>query len=139
MKHCVAGENRRKHDDVGEQEEPEAKADNDPLVSGATGAMAGHGIGMVAPETMLIVDRMQTGRRCNDGAHAALVNVGRICSRVCRRVRSSLATVAAGITNSSSRRHARAISVAKAPISPAMTSHQMCQMRAKPVIEAKNA
>src|ERR1700733_5473952 len=49
------------------------------------------------------------------------------------------ATCSAGISTSSSGWNMKVSSVTAAPSSPTPTIHQMCQIRAKPVITAKNA
>src|SRR5712675_2087234 len=49
------------------------------------------------------------------------------------------ATSSAGMVSSSWSRQANTTKVAKAPIAPTATIHQMCQIRAKPMTVAKNA
>src|SRR6266576_6119582 len=49
------------------------------------------------------------------------------------------ATSSAGMVSSSCSRQANTTKVAKAPIAPTATIHQMCQIKAKPMTVAKNA
>src|SRR5712671_7636991 len=49
------------------------------------------------------------------------------------------ATSSAGMVSSSWSRQANTTKVAKAPIAPTATIHQMCQIKAKPMTVAKNA
>src|SRR6202790_532289 len=49
------------------------------------------------------------------------------------------ATSSAGMVSSSWSRQANTTNVAKAPIAPAATIHQMCHISAKPIMVAKNA
>src|SRR6202163_581218 len=59
--------------------------------------------------------------------------------RSARLARSMRATSAAGMMYSSWSRQANTTNVAKAPIAPTATIHQMCQIKAKPITVAKNA
>ena len=55
------------------------------------------------------------------------------------RLRSNRPICSAGISTSSSTRNMKTSQVRAAPTSPTPAIHQMCQIRAKPVITAKNA
>ena len=50
-----------------------------------------------------------------------------------------LATVAAGIASSCSSRQATTTNTAQAPTKATTTSHQMCQISAKPIVTEKKA
>src|SRR4051812_39504887 len=117
-KHRVSGEDRRKHHDVAQEEDPEAVADYDPLCSGA-------GLACTRPclVTNLIIN-------CNSDVHTA-ISAWCACS--------NRAICSAGTSISSSLRNAKASMVRKIPIAPTPAIHQMCQIIAKPLTTAKNA
>ena len=108
--HRIAREERREHDDVAEQEDPEAVADDDPLRRGAAGAML----------------RPVPGRRADAAIGCCVVAVSSASpragrqrrsrgARAARLARSIRATSSAGMMSSSWSRQAKTTKVAKAP------------------------
>src|SRR4029077_13877399 len=117
------------HHYVAEQEDPEAEAGHDPL-------RCGSGVACFQAVQMMWV-AMPVGYRHR--AHHALPAALTRLRRSSRLARSMRATSAAGMTYSSWSRQANTTKVANAPIPPAITIHQMCQISAKPMMLAKNA
>src|SRR5579859_5662906 len=128
LQHGEGGEDRREHDDVGQQEDPEAETDDDALVGRTT-----------CPAIRTMAELVGVDRVSDGGAHADKSRAVRACSRMWRRSRSMRATCAAGIMNSSSRRQAKATKTPYAPARPNSTSHQICQIIANPISEEKKA
>src|SRR5262249_31266 len=111
-------EQRRKHHDVTQDEDPEAIGNDDPLGRG-TDSLAGDWKRLWAQSIDFSSD-----------VHGA-------SSSACAR--SNWAIRRAGISMSSSSRKAKPRIVANAPSIPKPASHQMCQISAKPMTTAKNA
>src|ERR1700754_5023697 len=116
--HRVTGEDRRKHHDVAQEEDPEAVANHDPLCCGP---------GLTCTRPRLVTDLIIN---CDSDVHTA-ISAWFACSK--------RAICSAGISISSSLRNAKASMVRKIPIAPTPAIHQMCQISAKPLTTAKNA
>src|ERR1700759_1566838 len=116
--HRVSSEDRRKHHDVAQEEQPEAVPNDDPLCSRTR-------LACTQPPlvTNLIVN-------CKSDIHIA-ISAWCTCS--------NRAICSAGTSISSSARNAKTSMVKNAPIAPTPTIHQMCQISAKPAMTAKNA
>src|SRR6266478_4686239 len=119
IEHRVSGEERREHDDIAQEEYPEAVANHDPL---------GRRTGLAGIRPRFVTDL--TLVNCNSDIHTA-ISAWFACS--------NRAICSAEISISSSLRNAKASMVRKIPIAPAPAIHQMCQISAKPVTTAKNA
>src|SRR4051812_34028115 len=145
------GEEAGEHDYVGEQEDPEAVADDDPLAR-----RAGHSVAGALDRALLPVAAMAEPVRVlahpADGldgggermvGHAGTLPSAAIrssrASRWARRARSTRATSSAGTWNSWTLRQAKTTKPAKAAARPSPASHQICQMSAKPVTLANTA
>src|SRR5665213_4166542 len=132
----VGGEKRREHHDVAEQENPEPVGNDDPLRRRpALTSSAGMAMPTAAAEPMGVGVIGRVGHR----GHVARPASASSAWRSATLARSTRSTSSAGITYSTSSRHANTTKVAKAPIAPAATSHQMCQISAKPMMVAKKA
>src|SRR5262245_3520910 len=115
--HGIARKQRREHHDVAQQEDPEPKARYNAL---------GCGTRLTDIKQFALADRIHL----NCDVHA-------YTSTGCAR--SNRPTSSAGISTSSFVRNMKASNVTAAPRSPKPAIHQMCHIRAKPVITAKNA
>ena len=136
---CVGREQRREQDDVADQEDPEAVGDDDALGC-AVSVLLGErgGVGVAADRGQAATgDAPGIGLRA--GGHEAGLSVGSAASRAARLARSMLATVAAGIASSCSSRQATTTNTPQAQTKATTTSHQMCQISAKPIVAEKNA
>src|SRR6185437_13111025 len=148
--HRVGGEEAGEEDDVGEDEDPEPVAHHDALGRRSAGSVAGvlrHArAGRAVADVIGVASGAQRGA---GGAHSRGSRCASVSRRNCRccsaalraarLARSRRATSSAGIRISSWSRQANTTNVAYAPASPSRTSHQMCQMSAKPVTTAKKA
>ena len=109
--HRVGREEGREHDDVAEQEDPEAVADDDALRTSPPAA---------CPSVCWWYDDSRScrgdaghfGRGCVDGAHGAACSRASAAPRALRLARSMRATVSAGMMYSSSSRQAKTTKVA---------------------------
>src|SRR3954468_12279639 len=130
--HGVGREERRKHDHVAEDEDPEAISGHDALGRGPGVLHAGrfHATQMMRV-AVWICDR-RVGHHAVPGWLAS-------ARRSAMLARSISSTSAAGMTYSSWSRQANTTNVANAPTKPKATIHQMCQIKAKPITVAKNA
>src|SRR5450631_2344543 len=108
----VSGKERREHDDVAQEEDPEAVANHDPLCGGT---------GFAGTRPRLVPNLVI---KCNSDVHTA-ISTWCACS--------NRAICSAGISISSSSRNAKASMVRKTPVAPTPAIHQMCQISAKPV------
>src|SRR6185369_3791179 len=117
------------------QEDPEAVGDDDAL-GGAVRPLLSErcGVGMGAADP-----HGAGGQDVRVGAHEAGLSVGSAAARAARLARSTLAMVAAEIASSCSSRQATTTNTAHAPTKAAITSHQMCQISAKPMMVEKKA
>ena len=135
--HRVAREQRREQDDVADQEDPEAVGDDDALRRSVR-RLLGERLGVAADKrTSAAGDPARV--RLRPGAHESGLSVRSAASRAARLARSTLATVAAGIASSCSSRQATTTNTAQAPTKATATSHQMCQISAKPMMVEKKA
>src|SRR5579859_1510261 len=107
----IGGEEGREHDDIAEQEDPEAVAHDDTLRDDLLRRMRGHAM------------------HADSGFGAAHDTAPR----------AMRATSAAGMTSSVRSRQANTTKVAYAPIAATITSHQMCQISENPMMVAKKA
>src|ERR1700722_1405268 len=113
----VARKERGEHDDVAQQEDPEAVSDHNPLWE--------------RPRfTCAWKRRLRDAIDCDGDVHAA--------APACW-ARSNSAICSAGTSNSVRPRDAKMSSGTNAPKSPKPAIHQMCQIIAKPIMTAKNA
>src|ERR1700721_3380 len=131
--HRIGGEKRRKHNDVAEEKDPEAIADNDALRCrvGVIQSDCGRTPRLPAPAVAGV-------RACLKGRHERASTVATASPRARRLARSMRATSSAGISYSVRSRQAKTTNVAKAPSRATMTSHQICQIMPKPPKLAKN-
>src|SRR5258705_91916 len=116
--HPVSGEERREHDDIAQEEYPEAVSHHDPL---------GSGTGLAGTRSRLVPNLIIN---CNSDIHTA-ISAWFACS--------NRATCSAEISISSSSRNAKASMVRKMPIPPAPAIHKMAQIIATRLTTAKNA
>src|ERR1700722_16484911 len=132
--HSIGGEERREHDDVAEQEDPKAVADNNALRCrvGVIQNNRGRAPRLLAPAVAVVC-------ACLKGRHERASTVATASPRARRFARSMRATSSAGISYSVRSRQAKTTNVAKAPSRATMTSHQICQIMPKPPKLAKNA
>src|SRR6202020_2639858 len=132
--HRIGGEKRREHNDVAEEKDPEAIADNDALRCrvGVIQSDCGRAPRLLAPAVAVV-------RACLKGRHERPSTVATASPRARRLARSMRATSSAGISYSVRSRQAKTTNVAKAPTRATMTSHQICQIIPKPPKLAKNA
>src|SRR5215475_7845189 len=115
--HGIARKQRREHHDVAQQEDPEPKARYNAL---------GCGTRLTDIKQFALADCIHLD-----------CNVHGDTSTGCAR--SNRPTSSAGISTSSFVRNMKASNVTAVPRSPKPAIHQMCHIRAKPVITAKNA
>src|SRR5215475_13933069 len=121
LQHGIGREQRREHHHVAQQEQPEAEA--------------GDGLDRSRP-ALGVGDAYRLVGRVGEAVGEAHARPPPAC---CARARSKAAISSAGISISRSMLQAWPSAAAAMPISPTITSHQMCQIREKPEITAKKA
>src|SRR5260370_14176306 len=120
--HRVGGEQCREHDDVAQQEDPKPVSDDDAYRRRTAAAVAAHYRRYPRPGEL--------GSACL-GAHAKSLS--------CGRARSARPNCSPDTSSSTRSIQPKASRVSTAHASPKIASHQMCQIRAKPVTTAKKA
>ena len=117
--HRIGREQRREHDDVAEQEQPEAVGDDDRVEAGPPPP---------APGTSSVGSALRTVASCSCAPlHAA---EARVPSARSRAAETSISAIVAPAEHQRATKRAR---------KPTIASHQMCQISAKPPIKAKKA
>src|SRR5262245_12057515 len=128
--HRMRSEECREHDEVGEQKDPEAEADDDALRGRTRLAVTGCFDSPMPRDC----ERGRSGRHQCRSTHAGFSCKASV--RAARFARSMRATSSTGITLSDTSRQANTTNVAYAPTRPSAAIHQMCQMSAKPTTMA---
>src|SRR6202020_1036893 len=132
--HRIGGEKRREHNDVAEEKDPEAIADNDAFRYrvGVIQSDCGRAPRLLAPAVAVVRARLR-------GRHERASAPTGASPRAWRLARSMRATSSAGISYSVRSRQAKTTKVAKAPSKATTASHQICQIMPKPPNVAKKA